>query len=337
MYRLSLEGLTKLEKATWPAKDSTIVLCTAKGQSEADCRNFVKILVSHKDRLFACGSNAFSPKCSWRDIESINHVTQWVDGRGKCPYSPRTNSSAFMNEGGEYYIASSTDFQSNDHAIYRMSGPNLNNDLLRTVQYNSLWLAQPNFVLTFETDRFIYFVFRENAIEYMNCGKTIYSRIARVCKNDHGGQLVLKDNWTTFLKARLNCSESGDYPFYYNEIQSAYYLSSESTVYATFTTPENSIAGSAICSFSLSNIENTFEGSFKKQAHSDSTWVAVNDIDHSHFECQKTTNNSEHLIPNSREYQLLDRAVQATNKGPLYKVTFLMTLLFLSAMSRKCF
>ena len=51
------------------------------------------------------------------------------------------------------------------------------------------------------------------------------------------------DQWTTFLKARLNCSIAGDYPFYYDEIQSAYYEKTEGIVYATFTTPENSIAG----------------------------------------------------------------------------------------------
>ena len=101
-----------------------------------------------------------------------------------------------------------------------MSGwPKLQQNLMRTVQYNYEWLSQTNFVLTFETEQFVYFVFRENAIEFSNCGKRIYSRIARVCKNDQGGQRVLKDNWTTFLKARLNCSLAADHPFYYDEIQ----------------------------------------------------------------------------------------------------------------------
>jgi chondroitin sulfate proteoglycan 4 len=62
---------------------------------------------------------------------------------------------------------------------------------------------------------------------------------------------VLKDNWTTFLKARLNCSVPGDYPFYFNEIQSIHFVKSESIVYAAFSTPENSIAGSAVCSFTM--------------------------------------------------------------------------------------
>ena len=48
---------------------------------------------------------------------------------------------------------------------------------------------------------------------------------------------------TTFLKARLNCSIAGDYPFYYNHIKSAYYLEGAATVYASFTTGENEIGG----------------------------------------------------------------------------------------------
>ena len=48
---------------------------------------------------------------------------------------------------------------------------------------------------------------------------------------------MLKDNWTTFVKARLNCSIPGEYPFYFDEIQGMSYVESENMVYATFTTP----------------------------------------------------------------------------------------------------
>ena len=50
------------------------------------------------------------------------------------------------------------------------------------------------------------------AVEYMNCGKSVYSRVARVCKNDKGGTRSLNDKWTSFIKARLNCS--GNYSFH---------------------------------------------------------------------------------------------------------------------------
>lgn len=59
-----------------------------------------------------------------------------------------------------------------------------------------------------------------------------------MCKNDAGGgQMVLRENWTTFVKARLNCSEPGEYPFYYDEVQSIEYLPQQRILYAAFTTP----------------------------------------------------------------------------------------------------
>lgn len=67
--------------------------------------------------------------------------------------------------------------------------------------------------------------------------QAIYSRIARVCKNDAGGDQMLRDNWTSFLKARLNCSLPGDYPYYFDEIQGMTYAESENVLYATFSTP----------------------------------------------------------------------------------------------------
>lgn len=63
----------------------------------------------------------------------------------------------------------------------------------------------------------------------------IYSRIARVCKLDPGGS---RNTWTSFAKARLNCSLPGEYPFYYDEVQDIEYSVQESILYATFSTPE---------------------------------------------------------------------------------------------------
>ena len=56
--------------------------------------------------------------------------------------------------------------------------------------------------------------------KYIN--QTVYSRIARVCKSDRGGPHKFRYRWTSFLKSRLNCSVSGDYPFYFNEIRKLY-------------------------------------------------------------------------------------------------------------------
>lgn len=57
---------------------------------------------------------------------------------------------------------------------------------------------------------------------YLPCSvlfQAVYSRVARVCKQDKGGPHQFGDRWTSFLKSRLNCSVPGDYPFYFNEIR----------------------------------------------------------------------------------------------------------------------
>jgi len=49
--------------------------------------------------------------------------------------------------------------------------------------------------------------------------QAVFSRVARVCTNDRGGARVLRHTWTSFFKARLNCSLPGEFPFYFDEIR----------------------------------------------------------------------------------------------------------------------
>ena len=78
--------------------------------------------------------------------------------------------------------------------------------VLRSSQFNSLWLSGPDFVASFETRRFVYFLFRETAIEAMNCGKAVYSRIARICKNDDGYDYLKVKNSRYIYQAHFHFS-----------------------------------------------------------------------------------------------------------------------------------
>lgn len=101
-------------------------------------------------------------------VENVGNVLEWVKGTAKCPYNPKSNITALMTKNGQYYIASPTDFSGADPSIYRMMG---GFDILRTMQYNSKWLSEPQFVGSFETENYVFFLFRESAVEYINCGK----------------------------------------------------------------------------------------------------------------------------------------------------------------------
>lgn len=103
----------------------------------------------------------------------MSDVTEWTDGLAKCPYNPVANITGFMSEQGEYYFGGPTDFSSSDSVISK----NVDSHTIRTKQYNSLWLNDPQFVGSFETENFVYFLFRETAVEYMNCGKVVCSGV----------------------------------------------------------------------------------------------------------------------------------------------------------------
>lgn len=174
LFRVSVDGLTLLEESHWPASPSLTQLCQDKGQTEENCHNFIRVLLQRGDQVLACGTNAFSPRCSWRQIEAIDVVDEWVNGMAKCPYSPHANITSLMTADGDYFIGAPTDFSGQDAAIYRLLGQS---NRLRTMQYNSKWLNRPEFVGSFETEDFVYFFFREVAVEYINCGKVRFFTI----------------------------------------------------------------------------------------------------------------------------------------------------------------
>ncbi|KAG7309284.1 hypothetical protein JYU34_005224 [Plutella xylostella] len=322
LLRLSLRGLRPLERAEWGAPQDAVKLCLVKGQSERDCRNYIRVLLAHGARLLACGTNAFSPVCSWREIESIGQVLDWSSGVASCPHSPHSNVTSILTSTGEFFAGTTTDFTSSYTTIGRSRGASTR-DLgpLRTPPYDPNWLNEPQFVGSFEDDHFVYFVFREVAVEYMNCGKTVYSRIARVCKNDAGGHLTMKENWSTFLKARLACSVPGDVPFYYDEVTSVQYVPRGRVLVAAFTTQSNGIAGSAICVYNMSDVKAAFSGAFKVQDSPRSSWEpraptprAVN-----HFSCLPDAQPHETI--EYMRYHLMHQAVQPITGKPLYTAT----------------
>lgn len=68
LYRLRVQNLKLLEKAIWSSPENKTSLCLMKGQSEQNCHNYIKVLLSHGKKIFACGTNSFSPQCSWRGV-----------------------------------------------------------------------------------------------------------------------------------------------------------------------------------------------------------------------------------------------------------------------------
>ncbi|XP_029916259.1 semaphorin-6A isoform X3 [Myripristis murdjan] len=262
------------KKLTWKSRQADVDTCRMKGKHKDECHNFIKVLLQQNDdTLFVCGTNAFNPSCRTYKMDSLEALGEEISGMARCPYDAKHANVALFAD-GKLYSATVTDFLAIDAVIYRSLG---DSPTLRTVKHDSKWLKEPYFVQAVDYGDFIYFFFREIAMEYNTMGKVVFPRVARVCKNDRGGsQRVLEKQWTSFLKSRLNCSIPGDSHFYFNILQAVtdvIHINGRDVVMATFSTPYNSIPGSAVCAYDMAEVANTFTGRFKEQKSPDSTWT----------------------------------------------------------------
>ncbi|XP_061426869.1 LOW QUALITY PROTEIN: semaphorin-6A-like [Lethenteron reissneri] len=264
------------KRLTWRSSKQERETCFMKGKQEAECRNYIKVLLRRGDNsMFVCGTNAFNPMCRNYLLDTLEVEGEDISGMAKCPYDSRQSNVALFSD-GMMYSGTVTDFLAIDAVVYRSMG---GGPTLRTIKHDSKWLKEPHFVHAVEYGEHVYFFFREIAVEYSVFGKVVVSRVARVCKDDAGGsQRVLDKHWTSFVKARLNCSVPGDTHFYFNELQALtdiITINGRDVVLGVFTTPANSIPGSAVCAFDMEELLSVFRGRFKEQKSSDSGWTTV--------------------------------------------------------------
>ncbi|KAG8505256.1 Semaphorin-6D [Galemys pyrenaicus] len=357
VYTVNLNEIPKAEvipskKLTWRSRQQDRENCAMKGKHKDECHNFIKVFVPRNDEMvFVCGTNAFNPMCRYYRLNTLEYDGEEISGLARCPFDARQTNVALFAD-GKLYSATVADFLASDAVIYRSMG---DGSALRTIKYDSKWIKEPHFLHAIEYGNYVYFFFREIAVEHNNLGKAsmcvshlrwtctawmepawvelrslyvfrplerrllhsfepdislaffipplnssflfpfllpllslllpfvplqaVYSRVARICKNDMGGsQRVLEKHWTSFLKARLNCSVPGDSFFYFDVLQSItdiIQINGIPTVVGVFTTQLNSIPGSAVCAFSMDDIEKVFKGRFKEQKTPDSVWTAV--------------------------------------------------------------
>ncbi|XP_054433572.1 semaphorin-4B [Pteronotus mesoamericanus] len=282
------------QELLWGADAQRKHQCSFKGKDpQRDCQNYIKILLPlNSSHLFTCGTGAFSPLCTYINVENFTLARDQAgnvileDGKGRCPFDPNFKSTALMVD-GELYTGTVSSFQGNDPAISRSQSRR------PTKTESSLnWLQDPAFVasayipeslgsLQGDDDK-IYFFFSETGKEFEFFENTIVSRVARICKGDEGGGRILQQRWTSFLKAQLLCSRPEDgFPF--NVLQDVFTLSSSSQAwqdtlfYGVFTSQwhRGTTEGSAVCVFSMKDVQRVFNGLYKEVNRETQQWYTV--------------------------------------------------------------
>uniref|UniRef100_A0A671NLV5 Semaphorin-4G-like n=1 Tax=Sinocyclocheilus anshuiensis TaxID=1608454 RepID=A0A671NLV5_9TELE len=286
LYALQASDISSssLQTIVWEASDDQKQQCLNKGKdNKTECYNHIQFLQRfNSTHLYTCGTHAFSPLCAYIDGREFKISSAFEEGREKCPYDPNKGYTGLLID-QQMYTASQYEFRS--FPDIRRNSPN---PTLRTEEAPTQWLQEADFVgsalvrksvsSSVGDDDKIYFFFTEKSQElspYFSHSRV--ARVARVCKRDRGGLLTLQKKWTSFLKARLVCSLP-DYEFHFNVLRSVFFLEGsspqDSVFYGIFGLEWKNVKASAICHYSISDIQWAFEGPYmESKEDSSNKWT----------------------------------------------------------------
>uniref|UniRef100_A0A672KDJ5 Sema domain-containing protein n=1 Tax=Sinocyclocheilus grahami TaxID=75366 RepID=A0A672KDJ5_SINGR len=282
LYALQASDISNssLQTIHWEASDDQKQQCLNKGKdNKTECYNHIRFLQRfNSTHLFTCGTHAFSPLCAYINGRKFKFSSAFEEGREKCPYDPNKGYTGLL-------IGMHLSMKFRSFPDIRRNSPN---PTLRAEEAPTQWLQEADFAgsaLVRESvsssvgdDDKIYFFFTEKSQElspYFSHSRV--ARVARVCKRDRGGLLTLQKKWTSFLKARLVCSLP-DYEFHFNVLRSVFFLegsgSQDSVFYGIFGLEWKNVKASAICQYSVSDIQWAFEGPYmESKEDSSSKWT----------------------------------------------------------------
>ncbi|XP_038077274.1 semaphorin-1A-like [Patiria miniata] len=264
--------------------EGLVLTCEAVSPTtkETVCWNFIRIAdKTSSGDLLVCGTNAFSRQCYQCPQSNLNMCTELSTNYTQLTVVPQQNN---INAETAIFSSNAADVDTLFGGSDRKQTFNrysVDADLstadpiefeLDTVTVGEGFIKDPTFIgRPFEYthddgNEYVYLIYRETALEF-TLGTKVYSRIARVCKNDTGGT-VNDMKFVTFIKARLECSvPNGDEPaFEYDYIQDVVWDANNTRVYAVFTNQENGPATSALCQYRMGDIMNLFDnGNFQEQ------------------------------------------------------------------------
>ncbi|KTF93961.1 hypothetical protein cypCar_00010297 [Cyprinus carpio] len=254
LYSLRLDHKHDAKEIHWPSLPGNREDCILKGKDpETECANFVRLLQPfNRTHLLACGTGAFQPVCAYvmvghrgEHVFSLDRTTV-QNGRGKCPHDPKLPFASTFT-GGELYTGLTADFLGRDSVILRGLGTR---SPMRT-EMDQRILHEPRFIAAHlipdsadRDDDKIYFFFTERATETAERDDegAIHTHIGRLCVNDVGGQRVLVNKWSTFIKARLVCSVPGPHGIqtHFHQLEDVFLLRTKDEtnpeIYAIFST-----------------------------------------------------------------------------------------------------
>ncbi|XP_014003985.2 semaphorin-3E isoform X2 [Salmo salar] len=290
LYSLSLERVNHQHREIdWASSESQVEDCMMKGKEKPECANYIKVLQQfNTTHLLACGTGAFNPLCATIRVGHAGQARQFEleeqsveSGRGRCPYDHNSPVTSTLDR-GELYIGLYTDYWENDAALCRLN----NQSYTRTERDNRQQLNEPKFIGSVvipdnddRDDDKVYFFFTERGMDAEGVNKAVYTRVGRVCANDQGGQRMLVNRWSSFLKTRLICSVAGSNGIdtHFDELEDVFVLKNKDEknpeIFGLFSTTSAVFRGYAVCVYHMNVVRAAFNGQFAHRERPEHRWT----------------------------------------------------------------
>ncbi|KAI3358263.1 hypothetical protein L3Q82_003256 [Scortum barcoo] len=296
-----------------------------------ECYNYVKVLVPRNDEtLFACGTNAFNPTCRNYKFRCVKHEAAseiFKDEVGHAlvvHFLPAVQhrQRRSVSHGGDFYSATMTDFLASDAVIYRSLGDG--RPVLRTVKYDSKWLREPHFLhaIDYGNGNYVYFFLSEIAVAWST---PPWARLVSTVRFPGDSFFLLDVDVPSVSDQRAaDQPEAGRGRSLHHAGQQ---LAEGERVSLC------SIPGSAVCAFYMDDIEKVFNGKFKEQRTSDSSWTPVPDEqvprprpgtcagDGPAAEYKSSVQFPDEMLTFIKSYPLMEEAVPSVNDRPCFTRT----------------
>ncbi|XP_066885444.1 semaphorin-7A isoform X2 [Kogia breviceps] len=235
----------------------TVNIGSTKGscRDKQDCENYITLLEKQGEGLLVCGTNARRPSC-WTLVNDTAELLG--EKRGYAPFSPDENSLVLFDGSEVYSTIRKQEYNGKIPRFRRIKDPQF---IKATIVHQDQ-----------AYDDKIYYFFREDNPDKNPEAPLNVSRVAQLCRGDQGGESSLSvSKWNTFLKAMLVCSDATSNKNF-NRLQDVFLLPNpngqwrDTRVYGVFSNPWNY---SAVCVYSLGDIDKVFRTSSLKGYHSD--------------------------------------------------------------------
>uniref|UniRef100_A0AAY5K5X6 Sema domain-containing protein n=1 Tax=Esox lucius TaxID=8010 RepID=A0AAY5K5X6_ESOLU len=215
-----------------------------------------------------------------KDEERFKVSSGFEEGREKCPYGPTTGYAGLIID-QQMYTASQFEFRGSPDIRRNFPSPTV-----RTEDAPTRWLHEAEFVssalvresegrATGDDDKIYYFFTEKSQEQTLYYNHRRVARVGRVCKGDRGGLLTLQKRWTSFLKATLVCSLP-EYDFHFNLLRSVYTLKGHTpdytVFYGIFGLDWKNVKASAVCRFSLPEVQRVFDGPYMENQDPGAKW-----------------------------------------------------------------